>query len=97
MTDEKMRERRLVVLEDGRQLHVNLNNLTWRQVRELMSGPQAGEEEEREEREWRFAGLIGQTVGLSADEMLELGFLDFSRIERKVIEFMRDPVGVDPN
>ena len=99
MADEKQQDRRGIVLADGRELRLDLNSLTWREVRELMTVgvTPAQDDAERDAREWRYADLLGQAVGLSAEEMLALGFEDFRCIERKVAGFIRDPVGADPN
>src|SRR5687768_9782722 len=97
MAEDKKKDGRLVVLEDGRELRVNLNTLTWREVRELMSGINLRDEETREQSERRYAELVGQAVGLNADEMLALGYVDFRKVEKKVADFVRDPVGTDPN
>lgn len=91
---------REVELSDGRKLTVNLNAFTWREVREYVAGvpsfdpahPEASEASER-----RHAELKGKACDLTADEVLALGFEDFSRLSRKISDLIVSPVETDPS
>jgi len=91
---------RIVRLTDGRELTISLNGLTWREVREYVAGvpsfdpddPEAARAAER-----RHAELKGRCAGLTADEVLALGFEDFSRLSRKISDLIVSPVETDPS
>ncbi len=91
---------RRVRLDDGRELTVSLNALTWREIREYTAGvpsfdpahPEAAASAER-----RHAELKGRCCGLSADEVLALGFEDFLRLSRKISDLIVSPVETDPS
>ena len=91
---------REVKLADGRTLTITLNALSWREVREYVNGvmpydPENPEKSEASER--RHAELKGKACGLTADEVLALGFEDFSRISKKISDLIVNPVEADPN
>lgn len=91
---------RRVRLDDGRELTVSLNALTWREIREYVAGvpsfdpahPEASITAER-----RHAELKGRCAGLSTDEVLALGFEDFSRLSKKISDLIVSPVETDPS
>ena len=91
---------REVKLSDGRKLIVNLNELTWRDVREYVQGVPSHDPEHPEaasEAERRHAELKGRACGLSTDDVLALGFEDFSLIGKKISDIIVDPIGTDEN
>lgn len=98
MTDETKANPREVKLSDGRVLTINLNGLTWRDVREYVAGvppfdpkdPEASKAAER-----HHAELKGRTCGLTADQVLELGFEDFGRLSARVSGLIVNPVEAD--
>ncbi len=91
---------RRVRLSDGRELTVSLNDLTWREVREYVAGVPSFEPEHPEQSraaERRHAELKGRCCGLSADEVLALGFEDFTRVSKKISDLIVSPVETDPS
>jgi hypothetical protein len=91
---------RRVRLSDGRELTVNLNALTWREVREYVAGVPTHDPEHPDAAgaaERHHAALKGQCCGLSADEVLALGFEDFSRVSKKISDLIVNPVETDPS
>jgi len=89
---------RTIVLSDGKELRVDLNAMTWPEVREMLRGaPYDKDEEADAANRVRYAGGLGKFVGLSAGEVLDLGFLDFRRIEGRIIDALKDPLAFDPN
>jgi hypothetical protein len=91
---------RKVRLDDGRELTVRLNALTWREVREYVAGVPSFDPEQPEAStaaERHHAELKGRCCGLTADEVLALGFEDFSRVSRKISDLIVNPVETDPS
>lgn len=90
---------RLIVLEDGSEVIVNLNLIKWQEAREALFGADydKSDPEKTRQGEQRYAELIGKTVGKSAKEMLALGFEDFRAISNKFVELIRNPIKTDPN
>src|SRR5690349_13897494 len=89
---------REVKLDDGRTLTIKLNALTWREVREYVAGVPSfdpNEPEKTTEAEQRHAEMKGKCCGLTADEVLALGFEDFSRVSRKISDLIVNPVEAD--
>jgi hypothetical protein len=89
-----------MTLSDGRALTITLNALNWREVREYVQGVPAfdpAHPDETAAAELRHAELKGRCCGLSADEVLALGFEDFSRISKKISDLIVNPVSADPS
>ncbi|MBN1122801.1 MAG: hypothetical protein JXJ17_17120 [Anaerolineae bacterium] len=96
MTDEKKKDPRQIVLEDGQELTLDMRNITWVEANEMLR-VRAEKEGDIEAAQRRFADLLGRCVSLSAEEVLALNLVDFARVSRRVAEFVRDPLGADPN
>jgi hypothetical protein len=80
---------REVELHDGRRLSLNPYALSWDDVTALIeAGRQDGPEYKR---------LVGKAFGLSGEEFGALPFPDASKLDRAVGDFLRNPVGADPN
>lgn len=91
---------RRVRLDDGRELTVSLNALTWREIREYVAGvpsfdPAHPETSAAAER--RHAELKGRCCDLTADEVLALGFEDFTRLSKKISDLIVSPLETDPS
>ena len=95
MADRKENPR-LIVLEDGRELTVDLRYMTWVEADEMLR-IRAEKAEDVAAAQYRFAELLGRAVGLSAEDVLGLSVVDFARVSRRVGEFIRNPLGADPN
>lgn len=88
---------REVKLADGRTVTFDLNALTWAEVRELSYPPKfEGEDAKSQYEEW-YASYIAKATGLSTEEVLALGFVDFRRLDDRFASLVRDPLGNDPN
>ena len=97
MTDEQKNDNpRLIVLEDGRELTIDIDAITWAEAREMMF-MRIENPEEREEKDWRYAELLGRTVGLNAEEMMAFGLRQFKVIDKRVSRFILNPLSADPN
>jgi len=100
MTEKKKDNPRQIVLDDGRELTIDLRALTWGEADDMVSlyieargkKTDASLAARRE-----LAGLLGRVVGLSADEVLALSIVDFAQVNRQVAAFIRDPLHADPN
>ena len=98
--DKQNIDPRLVKLSNGREVRIDLNGLNWREVRELTAGVpmfDALHPEASASAEYRHAELKGKACGLTADEVLALGFGDFSLISKRVTDLIVNPVEADPN
>lgn len=87
-----------VRISDGRVLTINLNALNWRDVREYVAGVPSFDPHEPHktiEAERRHAELKGKTCGLTADEVMTLGYEDFTRLGRKISDLIVSPVETD--
>ncbi len=81
---------RTVVLEDGRELRIDLNAISWAEYRELARGV----DYDSDEGVARFDALLSKVVGEDAGN---LGALDHRLVVRRVHEIYADPVKADPN
>ena len=75
-----------VELVDGRVVSIDLNAITLREFREMVA-PETEQE--------RTDEITAKVVGMTADELTGLGFTDYQRVLRAVIECARDPLGTD--
>ena len=75
-----------IKLSDGREVTVNLNAISLREFREMVA-PETEQE--------RTDELTAKVVGMTADELTGMGFMDYQRILRAVIESARDPLSAD--
>ena len=75
-----------VTLSDGREVAIDLNLITLREFREMTAT-----ETEQE----RADELMAKVVGMTAEALTGLGYVDYQRVMRKVIEVARDPLAAD--
>lgn len=96
MSNDNPTDPRQIILEDGRELVLDINRITWGEVREL-ARIAIQTHENVEDAEARYCDLLGKPVGLSGEEIQALGYADFRQIEGRLNGFIRNPLKTDPN
>ncbi len=75
-----------VTLSDGSEVSIDINLISLREFRE-MTAPETEQERSDE--------LMAKVVGMTAEALTGLGYVDYQRVMRKVIEVARDPLAAD--
>ena len=75
-----------VTLSDGRLLSIDLNKITVKEFRQLVDPSTEKADED---------ALIARACGIEPDEIPGMGYVDYTRLVRAVIDAARDPLGAD--